>query len=396
MPPIPTAPNLAVGSKTNGWIILEVLDAVKGLYIVGKEDINDISSALEALKLRMVTAENLLNKQKAIRLYRSPTGTDVFEEGTAWEDLSFSETFPLKYITINPGVWINQNAIQLKCIRIYVRSTNASYPSCRNIRFLDGKGAIIPYNNWVVGERSAGFYAPAKGSIYTGAGSQEPPNKSTGWFELEPSSVLDLSRGFTGGWASLRPDTPVTGIDKIEMYFNSGAMKSYTCAGVYSGDKQFLSLPAPEAFQYGSAVAAAQGEMLTAAKLSDPNNNDYGRISGAAFVSAFNTLIASFNSRLNAIEHPAVLALSIETGSPVADQSTATITPPSGKTFTAGGLFWMLNRIAPDNAAISQGTGGTDNVNYATPTTPGVYQLILQPTYLDGSTGDIRENFTIQ
>jgi hypothetical protein len=229
---------------------------------------------------------------------RSPIGTDVQSIGVKWWDTSFGSDTPLGFVSRGGGSWVAINAITLRAIRVYVRSHNSSYPLCSNIRFINGNDAIIPHSRWIVGARSGSFNAPAQGSIYTGGGAT-PPNRSTGWFELEPSANFEYSQGIKGGRANLRSDAVVTSVEKLEFYFTSGAMKSFTSTNsTYGGDGQFLALPSTEAIQYGSNVDSAQGPILTASQLADPNDVTFGRVSGQSLNGAISQMTLAANQEL--------------------------------------------------------------------------------------------------
>lgn len=241
---------------------------------------------------------------------RSPTGTDVQPIGVKFWDTSFGSDTPLGFVSRGGGSWVAINAITLRAIRVYVRSHNASYPLCSQIRFINGNDAVIPYSRWIVGARSASFSAPAQGSIYTGGGAT-PPNRTTGWVEFEPSANFDYSQGIKAGRANLRSDAQVTSVDKMEFYFTSGAMKSFTATNpTYGGDGQFIALPSTEAMQYGSNIDSAQGPILTASQLADANDATFGRISGQSLngaisqmaLAANQTLIQGLSDRIAALE----------------------------------------------------------------------------------------------
>lgn len=52
---VPSTPNLTVGSKVGGCIVLEVLDAAKGCYVFGKVDVEDVLAKVVTLESTVAT-----------------------------------------------------------------------------------------------------------------------------------------------------------------------------------------------------------------------------------------------------------------------------------------------------------------------------------------------------
>lgn len=435
MPTMPTTPGLTAGSVVDGWKVMHVIDGTAGSYVVQKNDMDvlaaGVASAIADWDINRTYAQgqkcmrnnaffssavnNNKGKDPAVDLSgswspfvpgetnslyfnRAPTNADVYPVGVKWYDSSFGADSPLVMISMGNGVWSYLNEIKLTKIRLNVSGRNTSYRSnLSNVRFYKPDGTLIP-NNWLVwGNGSGGIGKGATGSSYNGGTISS--NYTSGWAELEVSSLFDTSISIGKILGDFATGGNFMSLGSVEFYYSNGSNKIYSGSGWSTGyDITACNVDPPLACRYGDAVSAAQGELLTAGKLSNPNSNDYGRVSGAAFCSAVNTLLAGLEARIKALEPPPapkVLSVTIQQGIPAADQATATLSPPDGKDFKFGGLFWMLNRIAPDLAEVRQGSGGTDSVNFVMPTDPGTYMLIMQPTFSDNSTGDVRENFTI-
>ena len=430
MPTIPTTPGLALGTVKDGWKIIAVLDSAAGQYVVEPAGLSALtetvntglaSSISEWASSRTYQKDHICIRNKSFfasavnnntgkdpstdtsggwgpfvpgetsSLYfnRAPTNADVYPVGVKWFDTSFGADTPLVMISMANGVWAYLNEIKLTKIRIYGRGIQATYRSNINgLAFFKDDGTQIPNSHFVWGAKG-GFWGAAAGVAFASQTIEAGYNTS-GWADIECGSQFDTSIKI----GKITGNTPYFTMGNVEFWYSNGSKKIFTGAG----GPTICTCDPPVICRYGDATAAAQGEMLTAAKLSDPNSNDYGRVSGAAFCSAVNALLAGLDARVKALEPPPapkILSLAIQQGFPSADQATATLSPPEGKDFKFGGLFWMLNRIAPDNASISQGSGSTDSVNFAMPVEPGTYQLIINVEYLDSSSGEIRENFII-
>ena len=426
MPTMPTTPGLTAGSVVDGWKVMHVIDAATGSYVVQKNDMDvlaaGVASAIADWDINRTYAQgqkcmrnnaffssavnNNKGKDPAVDLSgswsafvpgetsslyfnRAPTNSDVYPVGVKWYDSSFGADSPLVMISMGNGVWSYLNEIKLTKIRIYGHGTGTTYRSNLNgIQFYKEDGTLIPNSHFVWGAIS-GFWGVSAGLAFASQAVQAGGN-SWGSADIECSSLFDSAIKI----GKIDGNTPYFSVDKLEFWYSNGSKKVFTGAG----GPTICTCAPPVICRYGDAVAGAQGEMLTAGKLSDPNSNDYGRVSGAAFCSAVNTLLAGLEARIKALEPPPapkVLSVTIQQGIPAADQATATLSPPDGKDFKFGGLFWMLNRIAPDLAEVRQGSGGTDSVNFVMPTEPGTYMLIMQPTFNDDSTGDVRQNFKI-
>lgn len=425
--PLPKATNLKVGDTLNGWRVMQVLDASNGNYVFESSADSDLSAALATAiadwsATRTYAKGNICLRNKAffdskvdgnigkdpgtdtsgawgpfvpgetssVFFNRAPTNADVYPVGAKWYDVSFGADTPLTMLSLGNGAWGYLNAITLAKIRINLHGIGSTYRSELNsLQFFKPDGTQIP-NGWFVWGAKSGVWGAGPGVAFASQAIGCGYN-TWGWADIEVSSSFDSS--ITIG--KLTGQTPYAALSSFEFWYTNGSKKVFSPGGA----PDICTCDPAVICRYGDSISAAQGEMLTATKLSNADSNDYGRISGAAFVSAFNTLFAAaikpYADRIKALEPPAPLSVVIEKGFPSAEQSTATLSPPDGKTFKSGGLYTMLNRIAPDNASISQGTGGTHTWNYATPTEPGTYMLIMQPEYTDGTRGDIRETFTI-
>ena len=242
----------------------------------------------------MVTAENLLNKRQAIRLNRSPTNLDVYEDGTIWEDISFGDTTPLRFVSIAAGVWAYQSQISLTKIRIYGGGIHSTYRSNINgLAFFKDDGTQIP-NSWFVWGAKSGFWGAGTPGVAFASQTIEAGYNTYGWADIEVSGQFDPSILI----GKITGNTPYFSMGKVEFWYSNGSKKTFSG----SGGPTLCTCEPPVVCRYGDALAAAQGEMLTAAKLSDPDDNDYGRTSGAANVGAFNRLLAPTLTLLNALK----------------------------------------------------------------------------------------------
>jgi hypothetical protein len=215
---------------------------------------------------------------------RSPSGTDVEPQGVRWWDTSFGASTPLGFISLGAGAWQYLNQITLSKIRFYCSGTANTYRSNMNsIRFYKNDGSGIPYNWFVWGAVSGVAWDRTAGSPYTGQNADAGYN-SIGWFELEPSENFDGAVSIS----KVVANCPFLNTSKIEFRYSNGGVKTFVGPGApNSNDVTLLtsspSLPA----RYGNSIAAAQGEILTAIKLSNSQDKDPGRISGESFASAW-------------------------------------------------------------------------------------------------------------
>lgn len=251
-----------------------------------------IKQTLADLILRMVTAEDLLGKRKAIRLNRDPTNQDVYEDGQIFENISFGETTPLRYISIAPGVWAFQNSITLTKIRFNVSGRNTSYRSnLSNLRFFKSTGEQLPNSHFIWGSGSAGIGKGTTGVAYNGGTISS--NYTSGWAELEVSSLFDTSITISKVLGNFESGGNFMSLGSVEFYYSNGSKKIYSGSGWSSGnDITACNVDPPLVCRFGDAISAAQGEMLTAAKLADPNDNTYGRISPAALNAAIQAIVS--------------------------------------------------------------------------------------------------------
>ncbi|MGL5062848.1 MAG: hypothetical protein ACRC62_22970 [Microcoleus sp.] len=207
---------------------------------------------------------------------RSPVASDVYPVGVKWWDVSFGADTPLGFLSLGNGAWQFLNQISLSKIRFFGYGSGSTYQSNLNsIKFFKEDGTQIP-NNWFVWGASSGLGKPTNGVAYSGQSITGQYNAS-GWADLEPSSLFDLSVPI----AKITASSGYFTFQKLQVIYSNGGIKTFTALGDLS--------PAPQS-RYGDSIAAALGETLTSVKLSDSVNRDPGRITGEAFVSAWNAL----------------------------------------------------------------------------------------------------------
>lgn len=241
---------------------------------------------------------------------RSPTKTDVTAIGLKWFDVSFGADSPLAFISLGQGAWQFLNQITLSRVRFYAIGINNTYRSkLTSIRFYKPDGTQIPNNWWVWGSGSGGG-KQQNGASYAGQEMSWGYN-SGGWCDLEPSSLFDTSISLS----RIVGNVAYLNVSRVEIYFSNGGVKSFSSVGVVTtpSDQQLATFDPSIPCRYGDSVAAALGQTLTAAKLADANSNEAGRLTGAAFVSAWNILfqaqpavqaqsLSALEARISALE----------------------------------------------------------------------------------------------
>lgn len=207
---------------------------------------------------------------------RSPVASDVYPVGVKWWDVSFGADTPLGFVSLGNGAWQFLNQITLSKIRFFGYGTGSTYQSNLNsIKFFKADGTQIA-NGWFVWGGSATLGKPQAGTAFNNQSITAQYNVS-GWADLEPSALFDLSVNIAKVTASAGYFT----FTKLQLIYSNGGIKTFSSLGDLS--------PVPQS-RYGDSVAAALGETLTAAKLSDSSNRDPGRVTGEAFVSAWHAL----------------------------------------------------------------------------------------------------------
>lgn len=206
---------------------------------------------------------------------RSPVASDVYPVGVKWWDVSFGSDTPLGFLSLGGGAWQFLNQISLSKIRFFGYGHGSTWQSAlNNIKFFKEDGTQIS-NGWFVWGASSGLGKPTNGTAFSGQNITGQYNAS-GWADLEPSSLFDLSVSI----AKITAGTAYFNFTKLQFIYSNGGVKTYGL-----GD---LS-PVPQS-RYGDSIAAVLGETLTAVKLSDSSNRDPGRVTGEAFTSAWNVL----------------------------------------------------------------------------------------------------------
>lgn len=218
---------------------------------------------------------------------RSPTVADKYPEGRIWEDLSFGVTTPLRFITTGDGEWFPLNQITLSRVRFDLYGNGSTYQSrLSNIKFYKADGTEIPNGWWVWGAR-AGLGGQQAGTNYTGQNISAQYNAS-GWAELEPSAAYDLSQSIS----KVTGSTAYVNIRSVTFYYSNGGSKNFTPSG-----GNLATIDPPINSRFGDSTISSQGEVLTAAKLTNPDSEDPGRVTGHEFVSAVRTIIQSSGAK---------------------------------------------------------------------------------------------------
>jgi len=249
-----------------------------------------------------ISALELKKSELEVKFNRLPTNTDIYREGTVWLDESFGVTTPLRLVSMGNGVWAYLNQISLTKIRVNVSGRNTSYRSTLNaLRFLRPDGTQIP-NSWFVwGNGSAGIGKGGTGVAYNGGTISS--NYTSGWVELEVSGLFDHTVLIGSAVGNYNPDGTYFNVNSIEFWYSNGSKKVFAGTGWQTGANITACTVDPALVcKYGDSIAAAQGEMLTAAKLADATNNDFGRVSGAVFDSAYNSKAAPLTDRVVKLE----------------------------------------------------------------------------------------------
>ena len=241
----------------------------------------------------------------SIFLNRGPTNTDVYPIGVKWYDLSFGSDTPLVQVSMGNGVWVFLNVIKLTKIRVYAHGQLNTYRSSINgTAFYRPDGTQIP-NNWFVWGASSGISGGATGVAFSGQQIYAGYN-GNGWTDIETSSAFDTSVSIGSIKGNFASGNSYISCDRVEFWYSNGSKKVYSGQGFQQGLANLTTCDPPVVCRYGDATAAAQGEMLTGAKLSDGADNTYGRISGAALSSAhavlFANAIAAYEQRIAALE----------------------------------------------------------------------------------------------
>ena len=237
---------------------------------------------------------------------RSPTQADVSAIGVKWWDVSFGADSPLGFVSLGKGAWQFTNQITLSRVRFFLNGVSSTYRSkLTNIRFFKSDGTQIPNSWWVWGGGSGGG-GQQSGTAYAGQEMGYGYNGS-GWRDLEPSSLFDANTSIArivGGMAYIA-------CSSVQLHFSNGGVKTYSSVGtvVTQSDQNLATFDPAIPCRYGDSVSAALGEILTAAKVADANNNDPGRVTGAAFVSAFNQLFMAQPTVLAAYQQETIDAL---------------------------------------------------------------------------------------
>lgn len=223
---------------------------------------------------------------------RSPTVSDKHPEGTIWADLSFGSTTPLRFITTGDGLWLPLNQIVLSRIRFDLYGTGSTYQSrLSNIKFFKADGTEMP-NSWFVWGNRAGIGGQSAGTNYTGQ-AITPQYNTSGWAELEPSASYDLKESISKITGSLAYAT----FRSVTFFYSNGGSKFFTPSG-----GNLATCEPPIASRFGDSTISAQGEILTPAKLSDSTNKDPGRVTGEAFVQAWNILSQAISGKIEELE----------------------------------------------------------------------------------------------
>jgi hypothetical protein len=234
---------------------------------------------------------------------RAPTGLDVQPIGVKWFDTSYGASTPLGYVSRGGGSWVFINAISLRAIRVFTQGFSSSWTHCSAVRFFDASGVQYPFAAWILGNNQ-GLSSPiAPGAVYGGQHVSPPVNKSA-WIEFEPTAQVDLTGGISKIMANFRADAGSTSITRVEFHFTNGSIRVYggTTGGMKGSDQTPFTASPPVDLQVGSNVESAQGPIKTAAMLTNPDDNEFGRISGASFTSAVNSMISSLVARVEALE----------------------------------------------------------------------------------------------
>lgn len=236
---------------------------------------------------------------------RSPTQADVSAIGVKWWDVSFGADSPLGFVSLGKGAWQYTNQITLSRVRFFCNGVNNTYRSkLTSIRFIKPDGTQIPNNWWVWGGGTIG--GQQSGTSYAGQEIGCGYN-SSGWRDLEPSSLFNTNTSI----ARIIGNMAYLACSGVQLHFSNGGVKTYSSVGtvVTPSDQNLATFDPAIPCRYGDSVSAALGEILTAAKLTDANSNDPGRVTGAAFVSAFNELFMAQPTVLAAYQQETIDAL---------------------------------------------------------------------------------------
>ncbi|MGL5064930.1 MAG: hypothetical protein ACRC62_33555, partial [Microcoleus sp.] len=219
---------------------------------------------------------------------RSPVKTDVKPAGVKWWDVSFGADTPLGFLSLSNGAWQPLNAITLSRIRFIGNGVKATYrSSIWNIRFFSADGSQIPNSHFIWGNAS-GISGPKAGVAYSGQSISGGYNVS-GWAEIECGSAFDSSVSIS----KILGNMTYMNCSQVQFFYSNGSSKTYTSYGnIDSGNAEVTLATCDPVLpcRFGDAIAAALGETLTAAKLSDAASTTAGRVTGAEFVSAWNAL----------------------------------------------------------------------------------------------------------
>lgn len=219
---------------------------------------------------------------------RSPVKTDVKPAGVKWWDVSFGADTPLGFLSLGNGAWQPLNAITLSRIRFIGNGVKATYrSSIWNIRFFGTDGSQIPNSHFIWGNAS-GISGPKAGVAYSGQGISGSYN-ANGWAEIECGAAFDSSVSIS----KILGNMTYMNCSQVQFFYSNGSSKTYTSYGnIDSGNAEVTLATCDPVLpcRFGDAIAAALGETLTAARLTNSTDFDAGRINGAEFVAAFNAL----------------------------------------------------------------------------------------------------------
>jgi hypothetical protein len=286
----------AATALTTRVTALEGVKTGTALDIQGGTDAVKAYWSAQALKDGISQIMRGFNKTTDIFSARDPGISDVQPEGIVWRNTLYGETTPLNYVSLGNGAWQPLNRKELLKIRVYVTGYSSSWTACQAIRFLDKDSKAYPNNNWIIGEKSANATGPSQGTAYWGQ-SIHPVVNETCWADFIPSKSY-VSNGLIGGLANPRPDKMSTGITKLELYFTGGGMVSFTCAGKPASTElatnfKYLSLDEAVPLVVGAEkIIPNFGIEKTLAELTNQDDINSGRISGAALVAAVQAIVS--------------------------------------------------------------------------------------------------------
>lgn len=238
---------------------------------------------------------------------RSPVQADVKPAGLKWWDVSYGADTPLGFLSLGNGAWQPLNAITLSRIRFIGNGVLSTYrSSIWNIRFFRADGSQIPNSHFIWGNAS-GISGPKAGVAYSGQSISGSYN-SSGWAEIECGSAFDSSVSIS----KILGNMTYMNCSQVQFFYSNGSSKTYTSSGnIGSGNAEVTLATCDPVLpcRFGDAIAAALGETLTAAKLSDAASTTAGRVTGAEFVSAWNTLFMAQPQVLAAYQQATIDAL---------------------------------------------------------------------------------------